>query len=120
MAETVPKGNEDATNEQTSFSFAAALKKAKQPSPAVFEGRHKTSVHSAATSSSSKLLPHEKTCNDSDEETHVPLFSESFGEAIQKALDTLESGNTVSNSKKTSGKKKKEKKLLFSTSMMRR
>lgn len=23
MAETVPKGNEDATNEQTSFSFAA-------------------------------------------------------------------------------------------------
>lgn len=100
-------------------SFAQMLK----------SGKLRSSVGPAQASGSLKpdsaLRGHPACASDSDisdneDKIPVPNFQNSFGDAIQTALDNLEQNNTGTSAIASAGKKKKKmKKLLFTTTMAR-
>ncbi|KAL8613192.1 hypothetical protein ACOMHN_043001 [Nucella lapillus] len=130
-AEVVRTPRVDSTPPSTPspFSFAAALKKAKQPStPCAWGAASATAQPSslAAVVGFGPALPRRRAdSEDSDNEDRVPVprFQNSFSEAISVKLETLcaeNNGDQASGKGGGKKKKKKEKKLLFSTDMMRR
>lgn len=105
---------------QSSVSFAAALKKAKQAPVSPWGLRSNVATDQAASqpqpTASRKAGSDE---SDNEDRVPVPVFQASFSDAIQRALEKVEAA-AGSEVKSQGKKKKKEKKLLFSTSMMRR
>ncbi|XP_076435269.1 E3 ubiquitin-protein ligase RNF10-like [Babylonia areolata] len=126
--EFVPAAKCEVTPPSTpSFSFAAALKKAKQPPPSSVWGSAMTSSSTSSTQASAgpaaatgSRRPDSED-SDSEDRMPVPLFKNSFSDAISTKLETLTSKEQGDQAGSKGGKKKKkEKKLLFSTDMMRR
>lgn len=123
--EPVPttKAENTPQNAACSFSFAAALKKSKQPAASAW-GAASTSAAAQPTSAVGPAPSRRADSEESDNEDRVPVpvFQNSFSDAISMKLETLcskENGDQASG-KGGKKKKKKEKKLLFSTDMMRR
>ncbi|GFR28716.1 RING finger protein 10 [Trichonephila clavata] len=78
-----------------------------------------TQVPKDANKPSSAAAPQFQLTEDSDEkECTAPEYRQSFGDAIQAALDAV-TLQEPSNNQSSSKKKKKGKKLLFTTSMIR-
>lgn len=118
-----PAVEEDLDGLQTSnFSFAQMLKAGQSKTPSWPMAKTKSEAPMPSSVSRSK----DSEDSDNEDKVPIPMFRESFGDAIQTALDThmaksKDEGLTVETTEKSGGKKKKkqQKLLLFTTSMAR-
>ncbi|XP_048748109.2 RING finger protein 10-like isoform X2 [Ostrea edulis] len=115
---TLGSSLEEDEGQQTSMSFAQMLR----------GGAKKTPLWPKVTEPKSEARPLTRDSDGSEEEcSTAPVFQNSFGEAIQTALENLESGKEQRRNedggfkmeKLPGKKKKKQQKLLFTTSMAR-
>lgn len=109
-----PPAAEDDGGQTTGLSFAQMLRAGKaQAQPA---WGNKTAL---AAADSSKIRNPDSD-SDSEDRVPVPTFQQSFGDAIQAALDSAGKDTVGAEAGTKSGKKKKKvKKLLFTTTMPR-
>jgi len=128
-AEFLPFGarrNEDKTilpvrtevEPSASLSFAQMLQSGKSKTPV------RLAVSKLEGSAVNRVKNRDSEDSDSEDRVPVPVFQESFGSAIQKALDSLATNPgeevVIEEAAPSTGKKKKKvKKLLFTTSMNR-
>lgn len=118
-----PMLSEDADGQQTSsVSFAQMLKAGPAKTPSWPKVKAKTENPIPSCSVRSK----DSDESDNEDRVPVPMFQDSFGDAIQSALEnhmakSKGEATTADTSEKTGGKKKKkqQKLLLFTTSMAR-
>lgn len=115
---TLGSSLEEDDGQQTSLSFAQMLR----------GGTKKAPVWPKVSEPKQERKPSARDSDGSDEErSAAPVFQNSFGEAIQTALENLESGKAQGSTedgrfrmeKLPGKKKKKQQKLLFATSMAR-
>ena len=114
--------SEDADGGQTSgLSFAQMLKAGSSKTPTWSKAKSKPENPLPSSLSRSK----DSEDSDNDDKVPIPIFRESFGDAIQTALEThmakSKDDGTTETTEKSGGKKKKkqQKLLLFTTSMTR-
>ncbi|CAG2207515.1 unnamed protein product [Mytilus edulis] len=118
-----PAGEEDIDGLQTSnFSFAQMLKAGQSKTPTWPKAKTKAEAPIPSSVSRSK----DSDESDNEDKVPIPMFRESFGDAIQTALDSHMAKSKddvlpVETTEKSGGKKKKkqQKLLLFTTSMAR-
>ena len=106
-----PYEKENDGSQTTGLSFAQMLRAGKAQTSNVWGSKPPPSVKAA---DKQVVVDSE---SDSEDRIPIPTYQQSFGDAIQAALENAETGST---SGKSGGKKKKKtKKLLFTTTMTR-
>lgn len=114
--DTLSIGSAGSEDGQTSLSFAKMLQLGKARSTPSWEG-------GSDNTSKGNAVSHLKAIGDGSDDDNgapAPTYQDSFGTAIQAALDNYTSpANDVPKDATKGKKKKKQKKLLFSTSLPR-
>lgn len=110
-----PAGTEEEGGQTTGLSFAQMLRAGKAQNQTAW------GVKAGPTAGGSPLTSKPRGADsesESEDRVPVPTYQQSFGDAIQAALDNAEQGASAQN--QSGGKKKKKvKKLLFTTTMAR-